>query len=99
MTTSVYTVNDQDDMRALVDLGVDGIITNYPDPLEQVLPAALTPREEVAGCRTRGPADLGGKRPNVALPAQAYGTSPRAKACDARTSSLTTSLSASSRGA
>ncbi len=37
MTTSVYTVNDQDDMRALVDLGVDGISTNYPDLLEQVL--------------------------------------------------------------
>lgn len=37
MTISVYTVNQADAMRALIDLGVDGIITNYPDRLEQVL--------------------------------------------------------------
>ena len=37
MTVSVYTVNRPDDMRAVIYLGVDGIITNYPDRLEQVL--------------------------------------------------------------
>lgn len=37
MTISVYTVNQEDDMRAMIDLGVDGIITNYPARLEQVL--------------------------------------------------------------
>ncbi len=37
MTTSVYTVNQEADMRALIDLGVDGIITNRPDVLGEVL--------------------------------------------------------------
>lgn len=27
----VYTVNDSNDMKHLLDMGVDGIITNYPD--------------------------------------------------------------------
>jgi glycerophosphoryl diester phosphodiesterase len=33
----VYTVNTADDMRAQIDKGVDGIITNYPDVLADVL--------------------------------------------------------------
>ena len=32
-----WTINDQADMRRLIDLGVDGIITDYPDRLLQVL--------------------------------------------------------------
>jgi len=32
-----WTINDEDDMRRLIDLGVDGIITDYPDRLLQVL--------------------------------------------------------------
>lgn len=32
-----WTVNDPKDMRSLVELGVDGIITDYPDRLRQVL--------------------------------------------------------------
>jgi glycerophosphoryl diester phosphodiesterase len=33
----VWTVNAADDMRHMRDLGVDGIITNYPDVLRDVL--------------------------------------------------------------
>jgi glycerophosphoryl diester phosphodiesterase len=29
----VYTVNDTDDMQQLLDWGVDGMFTNYPDQL------------------------------------------------------------------
>jgi glycerophosphoryl diester phosphodiesterase len=32
-----WTINDEADMRRLADLGVDGIITDYPDRLLQVL--------------------------------------------------------------
>jgi glycerophosphoryl diester phosphodiesterase len=32
-----YTVNEKADMQALIDLGVDGMFTNYPDRLEKVL--------------------------------------------------------------
>ena len=34
---NVWTVNTADDMRRMRDLGVDGIITNYPDVLDAVL--------------------------------------------------------------
>jgi glycerophosphoryl diester phosphodiesterase len=34
---NVWTVNEEHDMRRMRDLGVDGIITNYPDVLCQVL--------------------------------------------------------------
>lgn len=30
----VWTVNDENDMKELIELGVDGIITNYPDKLK-----------------------------------------------------------------
>ncbi len=33
----VWTVNDPDDMASLIDLGVDGIITDYPDRLRRVM--------------------------------------------------------------
>ena len=33
----VWTVNDPEDMRNLIEVGVDGIITDYPDRLRQVL--------------------------------------------------------------
>jgi len=33
----VWTVNDETQMHHLVDLGVDGIITDLPSTLEQVL--------------------------------------------------------------
>jgi len=33
----VYTVNEPEDMASLIDLGVDGIITDYPDRLRLVM--------------------------------------------------------------
>lgn len=33
----VWTVNDELDMKALIDMGVDGIITDYPDRLRAVM--------------------------------------------------------------
>lgn len=36
MTTSVYTVNDSEDMRRMISLGVDGIITDFPETLNEV---------------------------------------------------------------
>jgi glycerophosphoryl diester phosphodiesterase len=32
----VWTVNEIEDMRAVVALGVDGIISDYPDRLNEV---------------------------------------------------------------
>lgn len=37
MEIHTYTVNEPADMRAVLDRGVDGVITNYPDVLEAVL--------------------------------------------------------------
>jgi glycerophosphoryl diester phosphodiesterase len=37
---NVWTVNDAAEMRRMRDLGVDGIITNYPDVLNRVLAEA-----------------------------------------------------------
>ena len=39
----VWTVNDPEDMRRLLAAGVDGIITDYPDRLRQVMAAAGLP--------------------------------------------------------
>jgi glycerophosphoryl diester phosphodiesterase len=36
LTVIVWTVNDVPDMHSLIDLGVDGIITDYPDRLHEV---------------------------------------------------------------
>ena len=33
----VWTVNDPADMASLIELGVDGIITDYPDRLRRVM--------------------------------------------------------------
>ena len=35
-----WTVDDQPTMRALIDAGVDGIITDYPDRLREVMASA-----------------------------------------------------------
>ncbi|WP_411681126.1 glycerophosphodiester phosphodiesterase [Clostridium thailandense] len=34
---NAYTVNEEKDMKKLIDLGIDGIITNYPDKLKKIL--------------------------------------------------------------
>lgn len=39
-----YTVNEEEEMRRLVDLGVDAIFTDRPDLLARVLDERLTPR-------------------------------------------------------
>ena len=37
MTVIPWTMDDKETMRHLIRLGVDGIITNYPDRLREVL--------------------------------------------------------------
>jgi glycerophosphoryl diester phosphodiesterase len=39
----VWTVNGEDEMKRLIDLGVDGILTDYPDRLMSVLRRPLKP--------------------------------------------------------
>jgi glycerophosphoryl diester phosphodiesterase len=33
---NVYTVNKEDEMKKLIELGIDGIITNYPNILKKL---------------------------------------------------------------
>jgi glycerophosphoryl diester phosphodiesterase len=33
MKVDAWTINEQEDMRRIIDMGVDGIITDYPDRL------------------------------------------------------------------
>jgi glycerophosphoryl diester phosphodiesterase len=42
LAVHVYTVDDPDPMRRLLDLGVDGIFTNHPDRLRALLATAST---------------------------------------------------------
>jgi glycerophosphoryl diester phosphodiesterase len=54
-----YTVNETSDMEALIDLGVDGMFTNFPDRLEELLGKSAAPgkrgatlaAEDYATCR------------------------------------------------
>jgi glycerophosphoryl diester phosphodiesterase len=38
-----WTINDEGDMRRLIDMGVDGVMTDYPDRLLRVLGRTKTP--------------------------------------------------------
>ncbi len=42
----VYTVNEATELAALVSLGVDGIVTDFPDRLERVLSGPVSESEE-----------------------------------------------------
>lgn len=44
----VWTVNDPEQMKALIQLGVDGIITDYPDRLRRVMKALGMPLPDPA---------------------------------------------------
>lgn len=37
LLTHVFTVNARDDMKTMIAMGVDGIITNFPDVLKQLI--------------------------------------------------------------
>ncbi|SFC99888.1 glycerophosphodiester phosphodiesterase [Clostridium uliginosum] len=37
LEVNIYTVNDEKDMKKMIDLGVDAIITNYPNLLKELL--------------------------------------------------------------
>lgn len=43
-----WTVDDPDTMRALMDLGVDGLITDYPDRVRAVMSERGHPLPEPA---------------------------------------------------
>ncbi len=43
-----WTVDDPDTMRALMDLGVDGLITDYPDRVRDVMSERGLPLPEPA---------------------------------------------------
>jgi hypothetical protein len=70
-----YTLEEESDMRQLADLGVDGMFTNFPDRLEEVLAEQAVDGNLAAGeaadasqaCRSgTGPAampDTGGFSP------------------------------------
>ena len=37
MDVHAWTINEVEDMQRMIDLGVDGIITDYPDRLLELL--------------------------------------------------------------
>ena len=45
MVVHTYTVNERADMHLVLDRGVDGVITNFPDRLEDVLAQRRTTRD------------------------------------------------------
>jgi len=46
MQVHVWTVNETEDMKRLIALGVDGIVTDYPDRLLTVLGRQKNPPPE-----------------------------------------------------
>ena len=41
ISVHVWTVNDAEDMRRLIDMGVDGIMTDYPQRLQEILKSSV----------------------------------------------------------
>ena len=58
----VWTVNEESEMNALAESGVDGIITDYPDRLRMVLARRASRRlpRRVRPCGQDLPTDRGG---------------------------------------
>lgn len=84
---TVWTVNDQAEMARIIDMGVDGIITDYPEILRQVLVergrAVPTPVPGAALCKaaatSRGPfvpVEVLDSAPNWSLPRDAQPPTP-----------------------
>ncbi len=48
-----YTVNEKAEMESLIGLGVDGMFTNFPDRLEEVLGKEAAPGKTAAGLASR----------------------------------------------
>jgi glycerophosphoryl diester phosphodiesterase len=50
---AVWTVNDPAEMASLIDIGVDAIVTDYPDRLHAVLKSRGLPRPHPYRIRDR----------------------------------------------
>jgi glycerophosphoryl diester phosphodiesterase len=77
LTVIPWTVNEKADMTALIDRGVDGIITDYPDRLREVMDAGGLELPEPIASPFDVEAHRGGRRyrPENTLASFAYGLS------------------------
>jgi glycerophosphoryl diester phosphodiesterase len=77
LTVIPWTVNEKADMRALIGRGVDGIITDYPDRLREVMDSRDLALPDPIGSPFDVEAHRGGRRyrPENTLPAFSYGLS------------------------
>jgi glycerophosphoryl diester phosphodiesterase len=77
LTVIPWTVNEKPDMRALIRRDVDGIITDYPDRLREVMEAENLDLPEAIASPFDVEAHRGGRRyrPENTLPAFSYGLS------------------------
>jgi glycerophosphoryl diester phosphodiesterase len=55
LQVAAWTVNDTNSMRALIDTGVDGIMTDFPDRLQAVVEDGASLHAEVSGAGKKAP--------------------------------------------